>query len=327
MKKNYITILLTSLTLCFSSCHAEMPGGENKSTSSQNQQNNNMTQADEGNTLQEVAYTTGNGETGYVYITSKTLNNRSDLCPLVLVMTFTTGNARNVVEYCGWKETALRENLIIVSPEYNNYATYSETSKIMDAVRYVINNFPVDTTRIYTTGFSNGGATSVAMVSRYPKVFAAMSAMGWMVDMRGQDNSYDIPFQVIQGTREYTYQTASGAWAIMTDEQEAIRSLLLYNEMIASSTKADYDIISFWGYKPDRISSGTTNNKTWTKNDYMKKDYDMPYAQFILIDGAAHVPHSFEGDMAWDFFRHFTRGADGNIHGDNGMTGIKPIKM
>ena len=154
-----------------------------------------------------------------------------------------------------------------------------------------------------------------------------MSAMGWMVDMQGQDNSYDIPFQVIQGSREYTYHTLSGAWAIMTDEQEAIRSLFFYNEMIDNSTKANYDSIPFWGYKPDRTSKGTTNNETWTKNDFLKNGYSAPFAQLTLIDGAAHVPHSFEGDMAWDFFRHFSRNADGKIIGDNASAGVNPVKM
>jgi poly(3-hydroxybutyrate) depolymerase len=192
--------------------------------------------------MNEIAYTTPEGETGYVYVPDKVKDDSNTKVPLVLVMCATTHEARQDAKATGWADKALAENLIVLAPNYDNYATYSQVDRIMSAVEYVIANYPVDTTCVYSTGFSNGGATSVAMCSEYPQVFAAISSLGWMVDLNCSRDSYaafDMPFQVVQGTKEYTQQTASGAMAVMDDEQHAIRSLFLFNEMIGESDTAD----------------------------------------------------------------------------------------
>lgn len=98
--------------------------------------------------------------------------------------------------------------------------------------------------RVYSTGFSNGGAASVALTRDYPQYFAAISAMGWMVDLDNRDGvfeGYGMPFQVVQGNGEFTVRTASGAMAVTQDEQESARSLMLYNEMLSASVQPDYD--------------------------------------------------------------------------------------
>ena len=149
------------------------------------------------------------------------------------------------------------------------------------------------------------------MVSRYPDVFAAISAMGWMVDMQGQDNSFDIPFQVIQGTKEYT-QEIDGGHAIMDDERAALRSLFLYDEMITETTGEDYHKTPYWGYAPDTTSQGKASGDSWTVSDYYREKEDIfPYAQLILIDGAGHQPHSYEADLAWNFMKNFRKGKNG----------------
>jgi hypothetical protein len=90
------------------------------------------------------------------------------------------------------------------------------------------------------------------------ELFAAISAMGWMVDIGNVNGVYEkwnMPFQVIQGTKEFTAATPSGAMAVMDDEQRAIRGLLLYNEMIDATVKADYDKTPYWGYLPTSVSN------------------------------------------------------------------------
>lgn len=236
--------------------------------------------------------------------------------PLVLVLTYTGGTPERVVEGCGWDKLAEQEGFIVVSPDYNNYATYSETEFIVDVVAEAVERYPVNTARIYSTGFSNGGAVSVALTNEYPDVFAAISCMGWMVDMRSLENAgaYDMPFQVIQGTQEYTEQTSDGAPMIMDDERNAIRSLLLYNEMITENTIPDYEATPYWGYTPDQVFTQEVDRKKWTISNYLKNG--VLYAQLILIDGAEHVMHPGEATAAWAFLKQYTRNADGSISTD-----------
>ena len=138
------------------------------------------------------------------------MNNPTTKVPLVLMMCGTGGDPRRDAQASGWVDKALEEGLIVIAPNYNNAATYSETDSLASVVKYVIETYPVAARRVYSTGFSNGGAVSVSLTRDYPELFAAISAMGWMVDMPDRNGvyaAYDMPFQVIQGTKEFTYAT------------------------------------------------------------------------------------------------------------------------
>lgn len=263
--------------------------------------------------MNEITYTTPDGETGYLYIPQSVLDRPEEKVPMVLMMMCTGGEARQNAEACGWVDKALEEGIIVLAPVYNNYATYSELAGIISAVEYVSENYPVDTSRIYATGFSNGGAAAVAMASEYPQMFAAISSYGWMVDMRNLNPDYDMPFQVIQGTEEYTYSTDSGAMAIMEDEQRAIRSLFLFNEMIEENVHPDYESTPYWGYPPADSHTIVPDGREWEVNNYYKDGYASPFAQLVLIDGAGHQPNRSEADVSWDFFKVFSRSENGDM--------------
>lgn len=257
-----------------------------------------------------------NGKTVYLYIPQAVKENLKERVPMVLFMCGTTCDP---VENCvdsGWTRLAEKENFIVVSPDYNNYATYSETDFLISVVEYMIQNYPVDTERIYSTGFSNGGAASVALTRDYPEYFAAISAMGWMVDLDNKNGVYeahDMPFQVVQGDGEFTEKTPSGAIMVMADERESVRSLFLYNEMIEDALEPDYDAVPYWGYMPDESETVTLDGREWQFNNYYKEGYSIPFAQLVIVEDSEHRPRKEEAEVAWDFFRNFKRNQDGEI--------------
>ena len=268
------------------------------------------------NKINEIKYTTPNGEDGYVYISDAVLNEPNVNVPLVLMMCGTGHEAREDAKSSGWVDKGLEENLIVLAPNYNNAATYSQAESLVSVVEYITETYPVDTTRVYSTGFSNGGAASVVLCRDYPHMFAAISAMGWMVDMQGQYDraaAYDMPFQVIQGTEEYTQVTQSGTKAVMEDEQRAIKDLFVFNEMPESNQPTDYDAAPYWGYVPKDTQTISPDGRTWTISNYYKESYTAPFAQFVLIEGADHRTNEHEATIAWDFFKQFSRGADGSV--------------
>lgn len=90
----------------------------------------------------------------------------------------------------------------------------------------------------------------------------------------------------------------------------------------------DYQKTPFWGYKADKTTElrpdytdydpygnnpAQKSGVRWTVSDYFKNGYKNPFAEFILIDGAAHVQHSCHAQFAWDFFKHFSRNENGEI--------------
>lgn len=257
-----------------------------------------------------------NGKTVYYYVPQNIKEHPEDKVPLVLFMCGTSCDPVDNVVESGWLELAEKENFIVISPDYNNYATYSETDFLISVVEYMIANYPVDCSRIYSTGFSNGGAASVALTRDYPEYFAAISAMGWMVDLDDKNGvyaGYDMPFQVVQGNGEFTEKTDSGSMMVMQDEREAIRSLFLYNEMTGEDHMPDYDSTPYWGYKPDETETRTMDGMQWEFNSYYKDGYSVPFVQLVLADDSEHRPRKPEAEVAWEFFRHFGRDENGKI--------------
>jgi len=234
--------------------------------------------------------------------------------PLIVAMCGTGHDTRKDAQDMGWIDKAQKEGFIVLAPNYNNASTYSETDTIASVIEYIIQNYPVDKTRVYSTGFSNGGAMSVALCRDYPQLFAGIAAFGWMVDMPDKNDvyaTYDMPFQLIQGTKEYTSQTDSGAMAIMRDEQQALRALFLMNEMIEESP--NYMSVPYWGYKADKTSTSEFDGIKWSFSNFYKNGYSSPFAQLVLIENADHILNKYEAEVAWEFLKKYARNEQGKI--------------
>lgn len=246
--------------------------------------------------------------------------------PLVLAMNCTTGNPEAEVLTNGWLSFCAEEKLIVVAPAYNDYATYSEVPYIEKVIDESLKKYPADKSRVYATGFSNGGALSVALASECPKKITAISAAGWMIGARKTSHGFLVPFQVLQGTREYTERNEGGSMEIIDDEKIAVRDLFTMNKMKRGNP--DYSRTPFWGYAADRTyeifpeytdydpygnNAEKKSGVRWTVSDFYKEGYKNPFAEFVLIDGAAHIPHSYHAKIAWEFFSHFSRNESGEI--------------
>ena len=72
----------------------------------------------------------------------------------------------------GFTEIAAKEGFLLVYPQNTNA---DRVLKILDALK---ESLPVDTERIYVTGFSQGGYQTRALVNRHPELFAAHAPCG-----------------------------------------------------------------------------------------------------------------------------------------------------
>lgn len=261
-------------------------------------------------------FTMESGKAVYLYVPQAVKEQAKVRVPMVLFLCGTNCDPVDNAVQSGWLEKAEEKSFIVISPDYNNYATYGETEFLSSVVEYMIQDYPVDPERIYSTGFSNGGAASVALTRDYPEYFAAISAMGWMVDMDNKNGiyeAYDMPFQVVQGDGEFTEETLSGGMAVMDDEKKGVRALFLYNEMIDTSVEPDYDKAPYWGYVPDETETAVLNGREWRFDNFYKDGYPVPFAQLVIAEDREHRPRKEEAGIAWDFFRHFRRDQDGKI--------------
>lgn len=144
--------------------------------------------------------------------------------------------------------------------------------------------------------------------------------------LKTEDQIEPIFAQQLQGTEEYTRRNRLGDREVMNDEKRALADLFAMNGM--DPERPDYRRTPYWGYEPDRTrvirpeytdydpygrSPQRRTGVSWTVSDYYHDGCQAPFAQLVLIDGAAHVPHDYHAAIAWEFFRHFRRYADGRV--------------
>lgn len=259
----------------------------------------------------------------FAYLPSAAPSQEEKL-PLVLDLNCTTGNPEAEVHTNGWDQLVDSGQLIVVAPTYDDYVTYGETAYVKEVIDDAINRFPVDQQRVYSVGFSNGGALSGALASTYPKLLAGIAAMGWMIGLNNTDH-LQIPFLLIQGTKEYTHRFGLHP-SVMSDEQVALRDLMKANGL--SDQRPDYAKTPYFGYQSDKTFVKTPKyhdydpygnhqqlrtDKEWQFNQYFKDGFKHPFAELVLVQDAPHIPHDYNATVAWDFLSHFRRSRDGKI--------------
>lgn len=76
-------------------------------------------------------------------------------------------------------------SFIHLAPQFSREPTPAE---VMSFIRYAIENFRIDTSRIYLTGMSNGGKITCNVAELYPETFAAIVAMAGVSDTTDLQN-------------------------------------------------------------------------------------------------------------------------------------------
>lgn len=331
MKKMRILLAFAVLALSVTGCGKNGDNGpvtqgqyESSDTERQMEEDKSSISSSESINLEEVdgmvteTYYLGTEDRILAYIPESVRNNPDGSVPMVLNLHWTGGAPEEQVSENGWLEVSEREGFLIIAPFYDSYdSVYRHTDYFASIVEDAMQRYPViDKSRVYVTGFSNGGAAAVALTDQYPELFAAIAPQGWMVGMSDWSRKgmeYDMPFQIIQGSKEYTYETDDGDMAIMIDEQEALCDLMLFNGMADTGYAPDYRKTPYWGYPAANSSALDFDGKAWTVSNYYKDGYSVPFAQLILVQDGIHWARKPHAQLAWDFLKQFRRNPDGSI--------------
>lgn len=137
---------------------------------------------------------------------------KSTKVPLVIALHGCYQNAEQLAEQSGWSDLADHHQFIVIYPEQqlkNNRSRCfnwfrqddidslsGEVASIHFMIQYAIQNYPIDESRIYIYGVSAGGATTAALLVRFPCIFQAGAILAG-----GPFKSIDKPTEAIKSMR------------------------------------------------------------------------------------------------------------------------------
>ncbi len=143
--------------------------------------------------------------------------------PLVLCFHGRGGNAKHTEKRTGFSDIADREEFIVVYPDGINKAWYLSDATInqpndinfsVKLIEHLYDEFPIDKTRIYAAGHSNGGFLSLRLAAKHSKTFAAIASVAGglaLIHTRDFNPEYPVSILLIHGTKDTTVPYNGGS--------------------------------------------------------------------------------------------------------------------
>ena len=250
--------------------------------------------------------------------------NEGKTWPVVFVL---HGNNNTIAmgESYGYAHLSAKEGFITVIPEMKNMTTWKEDfPKILQELK---ENYPIDESRLYLTGYSAGGYSTVLAAMEFPGVFAAC-APGSAILTRAGENQFDgiaggMPMLLIAGNvdwvpvfpvQEQNNEFAQNRYGDLYNITETLQKWMGINGVDgevryadAAATDAEKAIGLIGDSSYTQIMDGTKYHFV----DYTNAS-DICVMRFVCVEGMPHWPSPSQAQLAWDFMSQFARAEDGS---------------
>ncbi len=237
--------------------------------------------------------------------------------PLPLVMVFHGGgdSAFHIAWVSGWWRVAMRNRFLLVCVENHLNSTATE---MMELIAQLKEKYPIDSRRIYASGFSMGGCKTWDMFQEYPKAFAALAPMDATfpvgLNVYGEPAPKPInrttPVPVFYSAGEKTPLPEMPCQEIKCMERaqylfEVNRVRKPYN--LSFEDRAEWPD-KYWGVPGDRIRKvpDPSRDAVLTIHYYDSTDGGCRTA-FAGVDNQGHECREHTCEQAWHFMKQFTR--------------------
>lgn len=253
-------------------------------------------------------------QTWFEYIPQEVLDGevKEHSVPLILANHGGSDDTRGFVDENGWLALAGQERFIMVAPE-KDYLT--DTPVLGDAlgalVFYMIETYPaIDLSRVYATGYSKGGAASIAVGVEHPDLIAAIAAMAPadytpLPEDEEQFKTLDIPYMFTTSSVDKEKNVSWSDGSLQSRPQAMINNFMRYNEM--EEISYDFDTYPIVGFKEDAFSQKILNNEhenlTWYKNN----EQGIPMLAISFTRDLVHALYPEYAKIGWDYLKHFSR--------------------
>ncbi len=236
--------------------------------------------------------------------------------PLPLLLAFHGGgdSAFHIAWVSGWWRVAKRNRFLLVCVENHLNTTATE---VMELIERIKERYPVDSKRIYASGFSMGGCKTWDLYQEYPEAFAALAPMDATFEVGL--NQYGEPAPAVNRSVPVPLFYAAG-------EQTPLPELPFQAEKCRDRAEYVFDVNrirkpynaffddrenwpeKFWGVPGDRIEkvSDPSRGAVLTLHYYDSAD-GVCRTVFGGVDNQGHECREHTCEQAWQFMKNFSR--------------------
>jgi hypothetical protein len=255
-------------------------------------------------------------QTWYEILPDEVLNNTAKPGTVPLWLSCHGGGDDPVqfTDEIGLLKLAGDERFAMVAPVYQNvYSDSVVCGKGMCAtVEMMLKKYPaLDASRVYVTGYSMGGGTTVTSFMNDVKMFAAAIPMA-AGSLKGTDeqladlDKYGLAF--MQLTSFYDPVAFNAATATPKEMVEVnMNAYLKFNKVNKTIEAFDYKTYPINGFKADRYIETTLNGEYRNCRWFFLNDEGAPIVGFCFTYDLIHALYPEYGYMLWDFAKHFSR--------------------
>ena len=270
-------------------------------------------------TEQFNAFVTEKGEyldTWYEFLPDEVLDNTAPAgtVPLWLACHGGGDDPMQFVNEIGLLKLAGEERFAIVAPAYQSL--YSDSvvcgSAMVASVKMMLDKYPaLDASRVYVTGYSMGGGTTVTSYMNDVKTFAAAVPMAGG-SFKGTDeqlaalNQYGLPYMLVTSFYDpVAFSAADGIPKEMVGVN--MNAYLKANKIDRTIDAFDYETYPISGFKADLFYQTTLGNEYTNQRWFFVNDEGAPMVGFCFTYDLIHALYPEYGYLAWDFVKHFSR--------------------
>lgn len=259
---------------------------------------------------------------GYVAYYDKEVITSGEKLPLVLCFHGGGDSAMCMVAHSDWHFVVKKYGFLLVAIENHLNSTATE---MMSLLEHLKEKYPIDSERIYATGFSMGGCKSWDMYQEYPKVFAAVAPMDATFDVGL--NSYGQPVGTYNQDTILPVFYVGGELTPLPELpfQETKCMNRMGYVLRVNRAKAKYDVRfeekdswvnPIWGIDGDVICKAEDKNRGSVLTMHLfESENGCCYSIFASASNQAHEVRHLNSENAWKFLSQFRRLESGELVG------------
>ena len=246
----------------------------------------------------------------YMYVPKTVdMSSKTQKYPLVLLFHGSGMHPQAIAQNTAWPVLGAKENFVVLSVN-GMYKSDVNADAMADLIDYMVQNYAIDATRVYATGFSKGAWESMNIASKRAEKLAGIGLYEAVYDgFAFSEPKYTIPMYSISGQAEF-YKVFPKV------TQGAVDSLNTIGKVNGYSYTYDEKIGGLWGRTFDLTEAIPLPGERSVMNVHSiasEKD-GVVYTKLVDVKNLSHNVQPGAAAMIWEFLSQFSRNADGTLN-------------